>query len=110
MQIGIDAVGCGTAQKVYFVRIGGSDQQICIPDARLLQDAHGGAVSLHGHYIHLLHAITQYLLIGVDQGDVAALCKQLLRQGNAHLTGTGNDNVHTILSYYVIILGEFCPL
>ena len=87
-------MGSGAAQQVHFVRTGGGNEQIRIQDAGLLQNIHGGTVSVDGNYVVTLHAGLQDPGIGVDNRNIVAFGNQLPGQGGANLTVARNDNIH----------------
>ena len=91
---GIQGMGRGAAQKIHFVGAGGGDEQIRVLHTGVQQHIHGGAVAVDGDDIVAFQTAAEHLIVGIHQGDVVALGRQLAGQGGAHLTGSGNDNVH----------------
>ena len=97
MQLGIQTVGGGAAQKIHFVRAGGRDEKIRILDTGLEQHIHRRTVAVNGHYIHALHAGIEDLTVGIDQRDVISFGRKLPGQGRAYLAVTCDDYVHSVL-------------
>ena len=86
-------MGGGTAQKIYFVRVRNSDQQLRILHTGLLQHTHGSAVALHRDDVQPLQTGLQHPTAGIDQGDIMFFRGQLTGKGNAHFAAA-DDNVH----------------
>ena len=89
-------MGGHAAEQVHLVGVGGGDEQVGLPDPRLLQGGHGGAVALNAHYVVLLHGLFQDQIVQVDEGQVVALGAELTGQGEAHLAVACDDDVHVI--------------
>ena len=102
MKLGVHAMGHGTAQKIHFIGICHSDQQICVLNTGVGQGIHGGTVAANAHDVVQFHILFQQPIIPVDQGHIMALCTEKPCQGGTHHAGTGDDNIHKIT-----LLGKF---
>ena len=100
MQFGIQRMGCGAAQQIDFILVGGCDQQIRIPDTCLEQNLHGSTVSLDTHYIVTFHTGTQQMIFQIDQGNVMTFRRQLPGQHRADFAVACNNNIHKESSSY----------
>ena len=103
MQLGIQAMGGGTAQQIHLVRAGGGNEQIGFPDTGIQQNGHSGTVAVNRIGIDLFDADVQYLIAGVDDGQIVPLKGKLTSQGRPNLTGTRDDNLHNDAPRHIFI-------
>ena len=94
VQLGIQGVGCGTAQQIDLIFAGGSDQQIRVFHTCLGKHIHGSTISVNSNHIIAFHSGFQNSGIGINDGDIVSFRGKLTGQHGTDLTVACNDNIH----------------
>jgi hypothetical protein len=93
VQIGIDAVGCHTAQQIDLILIGHCDQQIRLLNIRGLQRVHGGTVAADDHDIKIvLNGIQNLGLMSITVRSCPSAASCLV--GKSDFSVAGNNDLH----------------
>ncbi len=87
-------VGHLAGDHVDLVGVGDGDQHVGVFGAGFLEHPGIAAHAEHGANVQTVPQFPQALAVDVDDGDVVAFPRQVLRQGAAHLAGTENDDLH----------------
>ncbi len=98
--LGTQLFGRETGEQVQLIQAGGGDEESGFPGSGLPQDRHGCAVARYRHHVQLFNALAEYLGVGVDDGDVVPLRRELGGQGGAYLAVAHDDDVHSVSTPY----------
>jgi hypothetical protein len=84
----VHGLGCGGIDR---------DEKVRLVAAGFLEDRDGGRVAEHGDDVGHGGEPLQPDFVVVDDGDVSAFVAEHLRKVGSHLSGSFDDNLHTIV-------------
>ena len=93
--LGAQPFGGQAADHVHLVHTGGGNDHVRRIRAGFPQGGDGSAVPLDAHHIQRLRGTPEGVVVGIDDGDVMLLLGEVLRQSEAYLTVSHDDDLQT---------------